>query len=93
MLGLFFKRKQKEVSSATRAKERLLQVCIAQTGGREPTELIQQIQAAVIEVLNKYYDTNIPVDTVCTNLKKENDTSYIDLQVNLPGEESSRKIL
>ncbi len=87
MIFDIFKRKQKEIDSATRAKERLLQVCIAQTGGKEPSELIQRIKAAVLEVLNNYYNTNIDTNNVCTNLKKENETSYIDLQVNLPGDE------
>ncbi|MGN1356919.1 MAG: cell division topological specificity factor MinE [Succinivibrionaceae bacterium] len=87
MVFNLFKRKQKEIASAAKAKERLLQVCIAQTGGSEPTELIQKIKAAVLEVLNNYYKTNIDTNNVCTNLKRENETSYIDLQVNLPGDD------
>ena len=82
----FMRRRKPEVSSAETAKQRLLEVCISHTGmdGNDPN-------VAVLKILNEHYQANIDIGNVCTNLKKENDTSYIDLQVNLPDEEEMEK--
>ncbi len=89
----YLRRRKPEVSSAETAKQRLLEVCISHTGmdGNDPTELIQKIKVAVLKILNEHYQANIDIGNVCTNLKKENETSYIALQVNLPDEEEMEK--
>ena len=67
-MGVFTKlfKKTKEKTSAQKAKERLLSVCIAQTNttGEERSELIQKIKAAVIQVVNEYYQTKLEADKI-----------------------------
>ncbi|MBQ8707248.1 MAG: hypothetical protein IJ523_04085 [Succinivibrionaceae bacterium] len=87
-MGIFdvFRKKNDKQSSAQIAKQRMLEILITHPveEGNDPSELIKKIQIAVLKVLNEHYQANIDIGNVCTNLKKENDTTYIDLQVNLP---------
>ncbi len=85
------RKKNNEPSSASLAKERLLEVCISHRGSEdESSELIQKIQEAVLKILNEHYGANIDIGNIKTNLKKEDEVSYVDLQVHLPEDEKSK---
>ena len=86
-MGVFTKlfKKTKEKTSAQKAKERLLSVCIAQTNttGEERSELIQKIKAAVV---NEYYQTKLEADKISVG-KIDSSDDVIELTVNLPDDQ------
>ena len=89
-MGVFTKlfKKTNEKTSAQKAKERLLSVCIAQTNttGEERSELIQKIKAAVIQVVNEYYQTKLEADKISVG-KIDSSDDVIELTVNLPDDQ------
>lgn len=93
-MGVFTKlfKKTKEKTSAQKAKERLLSVCIAQTNttGEERSELIQKIKAAVIQVVSDYYKTKIDADQINVG-KIDSAEDILELTVNLPDDQKSEE--
>ena len=89
LMALIRGRKKKGETSAGTAKKRLMDLCIYHTGldGDDAEQLIARIREAVLKILSEHFNAEIGMDNVSTNLKKENDISYIDLQVNLPDKE------
>ena len=66
----------------------MLSVCIAQTNttGEERSELIQKIKAAVIQVVNEYYQTKLEADKISVG-KIDSSDDVIELTVNLPDDQ------
>lgn len=87
----FFSKKQKQPTSAQNAKQRLLSVCIAQTNttGEERSDLIQKIKAAVIQVVNEYYKTNLDADKINVGKIGSVDEDILELTVNLPDDQKN----